>query len=148
MHSVEDRAKALRIVEADMAFRRGEVYLKKNDLQNALRELAEATEKNPQDGEFLAYHTWTRVCLNQLKHSDAKPLFTQALKLAPKCGRAHYYMGICYKEENDLDRALNSFQKAVQHDQRLIEAEREVRLINMRKQEKKPKGFFDQLRGR
>ena len=145
--SAEDQAKALRIVEADMAFRRGEVYLKKNDLQNALREFTDATTKNPQDGEYIAFHTWTRVCIGQLKHVDAKALFNQAVKLAPKCGRAYYYLGICLKEEGDFDRALGAFQKAVQFDQRLIEAEREARLINMRKQEK-PKGFFDKLRGR
>lgn len=143
----EDQAKALRIVEADMAFRRGEVYLKKNDLQNALREFVEATTKNPQDGEFLAFHTWTRVCLGQLRHSEAKPVFGQAVKLAPRCGRAYYYLGICQKEEGDLDRALHSFKKAVEFDSRLIEAEREARLINMRRSEK-PKGFFDKLRGR
>lgn len=145
--NVEDQAKALRMLEADNAFRRGEVFLRKNDLNSALREFTEATSKNPQEGEYLAYHTWTKLCLNQLKHAEAKPLFTQSIKLAPKCGRAQYYLGICLKEEGDLDRALSAFQKAVQLDSRLIEAEREARLINMRRGDK-PKGFFDKLRGR
>jgi lipoprotein NlpI len=63
------------------------------------------------------------------------------------CGRAYYYLGVCLKEEKDIDRAYNMFRKAKELDPRLLDAEREMRLINMRREkEKGGGGFFDRFR--
>jgi len=54
---------------------------------------------------------------------------------------------IILKEEKDVDRAYNTFRKAHELDPRLLDAEREMRLINMRKEkEKSGGGFFDRFR--
>jgi curved DNA-binding protein CbpA len=140
-------AKAMKIVEAEMAFRRGEVLLKKNDFLGAIRELEQSVALNPQEGEHLAYLTWARVCAGQTTHADAKALLNQAIKLSPRCSRAYYYLGICLKEEKDIDRAYSMFKKAHELDARLLDAEREMRLINMRREkEKSSGGFFDRFR--
>ncbi|HWE30780.1 MAG TPA: DnaJ domain-containing protein, partial [Polyangia bacterium] len=143
----EAHAKAMKMLEAEMAFRRGEMLLKKNDFLGAIRELEQSVALNPTEGEHLAFLTWARVCAGQTTHADAKPIFSQALKLSPMCGRAYYYLGVCLKEEKDIDRAYNMFRKAKELDPRLLDAEREMRLINMRREkEKGGGGFFDRFR--
>jgi cytochrome c-type biogenesis protein CcmH/NrfG len=101
---------------------------------------------NPTEGEHLAYLTWARVCASQIHHADAKALLQQAAKLSPNNPRAYYYLGMCLKEENDVDRAYNMFKKAYDLDARLIDAEREMRLINMRREKEKSGGLFSRFR--
>ncbi|HEX9102980.1 MAG TPA: DUF4388 domain-containing protein, partial [Polyangia bacterium] len=140
-------AKAMKMLEADMALRRGEVLLKKNDFLGAIHEFEAAVKLDAQNGEHLAYLTWARVCANQTSHADAKGLLNQAVKLSPRCAQAYYYLGICLKDENDVDRAYGMFKKAHELNPRLIDAEREMRVINMRKEkEKSSGGFFDRFR--
>ena len=140
-------AKAMRLLDADMASRRGEMLLRKNDFLGAIRELEQAVKLDPESGDHLAYLTWARVCAGQTPHVDAKPLLNQAIKLSPRCARAYYYFGVCLKEEKDIDRAYAMFKKAHELDGRLLDAEREMRLINMRREkEKSGGGFFDRFR--
>ncbi len=144
------REKAVRLLEAEMACRHGDALLRQNEYQGAVRELEKAVAGNPLEGEHLALLTYARVCAGQSSYAQAKPVFTEALKLSPKCARAHFYLGLCFKEENELDRAYAMFRKALEIDQRLLEAEREMRLIQMRKEKGKSekKGLFDRLRGK
>jgi hypothetical protein len=140
-------AKAMKMLEADMALRRGEVLLKKNDFLGAIREFESAVNLDPQNGEHLAYLTWARVCGKQTSYADAKGLLNQAVKLSPRCAQAYYYLGVCLREEKDIDRAYGMFKKAHELNSRLIDAEREMRVINMRKEkEKSSGGFFDRFR--
>ncbi len=135
--SPEAHAKAMKMLEAEMAFRRGEVFLRKNDYVNAIRELELSVSGNPTEGEHLAWLTWARVCAAQMPWTEAKARFVEATKLSPRCARAFYFVGLAYKETNEHDRALQAFKKAHELDPRLIEAEREMRLINMRKEKEK-----------
>ncbi|HZS36531.1 MAG TPA: DUF4388 domain-containing protein [Polyangia bacterium] len=146
-HDPAAHAKALKMLEAEMAMRRGEVLLRKGDYAGAIRELEQAVAGNPQEGEHLAYLTWARLGAGQITHADAKPQFQQATRLSPKCARAFYFLGVCLKEENDVDRAYAQFRKAHELDQRMLDAEREMRLINMRKEKATEKrGLFDRFR--
>jgi curved DNA-binding protein CbpA len=140
----EAHAKAMKILEAEMAFRRGEIAMRKNDYNGALPELEAAVKANPTEGEHLAYLTWVKLCLGQLNHTSARPIFQEATKLSPKCARAYYFLGVCMKEENEVDKAYNAFKKANDLDPRMLDAEREMRLINMRK-EKTKSGLFSKL---
>jgi curved DNA-binding protein CbpA len=143
---VEAHARAMRMLEAEMAWRRGDMLLRKNDFAGAIRELEQAVALDPQNGEHLAYLTWARVCAQQMTHTEAKPLLNQSIKLSPKCARAYYFLGLCLKEEKDIERAYGMFRRAQEIDARLIDAEREMRLINMRREKVKSTGFFDRFR--
>lgn len=145
----DEHAKAMKIVEAEMAFRRGEICLRRNDFSGAVRELEAAVSGNPQEGEYLAWLTWARLNANQMTWPDAKPRLVEATRLSPKCGRAFYFLGLALKEEKDLDRAYGAFKKALELDARLLEAEREMRLLQMRREkEAKGGGLFDRFRRR
>jgi curved DNA-binding protein CbpA len=144
----EAHAKAMRMLEAEMAFRRGEILLRKNDYMGAIAELELAVISNPSEGEHLAYLTWARLCAGQIDHPTARPIFQEAAKLSPKCARAHYFLGLSLKEANEIDRAYSAFRLAHELDQRMLDAEREMRLINMRKEKQKrtsKPSFLDRL---
>jgi tetratricopeptide (TPR) repeat protein len=144
----EAHAKAVRIVEAEMAFRRGEILFRKNDLAGSIREFEAAVAGNAEEGEHLAFLAWARVCAGQKTHAEARNLLVQATRLSPRCARAYHYLGLCLKEEGDNDRALGMFRKAHDLDPRLIDAERELRLLTMRREREaqKSKGLFDRFR--
>jgi curved DNA-binding protein CbpA len=139
-------ARAVKMLEAEMAMRRGEVLLRKGDYVGAMRELEQAVAGNPHEGEHVAYLAWARLCAGQITHAEAKPQFLQATRLSPKCARAWYFLGLCLKEEKENDRAYGMFRKALELDSRLLDAEREMRLINMRKGKEEKKGLFDRFR--
>lgn len=138
-------AEAMRLIEAEMAFRRGEILLRKNDFGGAVREFEQAFKGNPHDGEHLANLTWAKVCAGQMPHSEAQPQLKKAIEMSPRAARSHLYLGMCLNQLKQTDKALEMFKKALNIDAQLIEAEREIRLIQMRKEkesERKSGGFF------
>jgi curved DNA-binding protein CbpA len=142
----EAHAKAMKIIEAEMAMRRGEIALKRGDFASALRELEAAVAGNPTEGEHLSVLAFARVCAGQTSWGEAKAQFAQGARLSPKSGRTYYYLGLANKETGEQDKAYNYFRKAIDLDPRLIDAEREMRLINMRKEKNEKKGLFDRFR--
>jgi Tfp pilus assembly protein PilF len=67
----------------------------------------------------------------------AKQLMGEALKLDPKCDRAHYQLGVISRVEGDTDKAEKHFREAVRYNPRHAEANQELRLIDMRKKKSK-----------
>lgn len=51
----------------------------------------------------------------------------------PVQGGGHYFLGKLLKLGNDLRRAELAFRSAIQHDDQLIHAQRELRLMHMRR---------------
>jgi tetratricopeptide (TPR) repeat protein len=143
----EAHAQALSILQAELAFKRGQHLLKKNDLQAALRDFEAALTANPDEGEHVAYVAWTRYCLGRLPLGEAKSELNRGLKLQPKCAPAHYFLGMLLKEEGADDAAIASFNRAVSLDERQFDAEQEIRVLTTRKAKlNEKKGLFDRFR--
>jgi len=69
----------------------------------------------------------------------AKQMMLDAIKQDPNCDRAHYQVGVIARVEGDMDRAERHFREAARANPRHLEANQELRLIDMRK---KKKGMF------
>jgi tetratricopeptide (TPR) repeat protein len=143
--SAAAQSKMMRILAAEEGLRRGQALLRKNEFVPAIRELERAVAGNPEDGDPLALLAWARLCAGQSNPTDTRAVLSQAIRLSPRSAIAHYHLGLCLKNDGETDRALASFKRALELDERLIEAEREVRLINMRKDKDKG-GLFDRFR--
>ena len=137
----EAHAKAMKMLEAEMAFRRGEILLRKNDFVGAIRELEAGGERQPARGRApgvadlgarLRRADHLRRRQGALPRGDQAVAALRARLLLPRRLRC--------KEEKDIDRAYNVFKKAHELDARLLDAEREMRLINMRKEKEKRSG--------
>ena len=58
----------------------------------------------------------------------------------PGCDRAHYQLGVIARVEGDVDRAERHFRDAVRANPKHLEANQELRLIEMRKKNSGKKG--------
>ena len=57
----------------------------------------------------------------------------EALRSAPDFALGHYFVGSLCKLRNEMPKAEQAFRIALSHDPNLLEAQRELRLINSRK---------------
>lgn len=138
---------AANIMNAELQFQKGKVALSRKDYKSA-REAFEWTVKlNPNEGEYKTYLGWTIFNLSPKDAAEvkkAKELIQDGIASNPKQDRAYYFMGIIYRVEGNLEEAGSCFNKAVQKNPNLSEAQSEIRFIQMRKQ-KEGKGFFKKI---
>lgn len=132
-----DPEAARRAIEAEVDFQKGEVYFRKGDLAKAEQHFLAAVEGNPEEGEHLALLAWTRyqtvaMELRGEHRQSTLEMLERAIALSPRCARAHYFLGKLTLEERRVDAALQAFRRAASLKRSYIEAEREIRIIEMR----------------
>jgi curved DNA-binding protein CbpA len=144
---VDASKQAVAILQAELAFKRGQHLLKKNDLGGALRDFEAAHAAHSEEGEHVIYLAWTRHCLGTLSGPDTKAELTRGLKLQPRCASGYYFTGMLLKEEGQDAQAIAAFRKAVELDTRQFEAEQEIRVLETRRSKQGDKrGLFDRFR--
>jgi curved DNA-binding protein CbpA len=125
------------IIAAEEAFQRGEVLLKKGDHVKALEAFSQAMKANPLEPAYKAYWAWTRfdspAAPKDRLVRDTLKVLEEVLRDRSKFPLAHYWTGLLYKYLGDNTNAENSFRIAVGQDKALLEAERELRLMEMRR---------------
>jgi len=130
--------------QADDLMKMGEVFFKKRDYRAAEDHFARAYAKDKK-GVALAAQAWA-IYMDPTRKSEAnhaKDLMASALRVDPQCDRAHYQLGVIARVEGDINKAENHFKQAVQLNPRHLEANQEIRLIDMRKKKAETKkGFF------
>jgi tetratricopeptide (TPR) repeat protein len=115
-------------------FQKGEVLLRKRDFAGAEAAYARAHALQPR-GLYLAARAWV-VYMDPSRRQElpqAKKLMVDALKAEPTCDRAHYQLGVVARVENDAAAAEKHFREAVRLNPKHLEANQELRLIEMRK---------------
>ena len=131
---VEERA-----VEAEVYFQRGEALLRERAYELALTAFGNALERKPEEGEYHAHYGW---CLF-LIHPDDSSMVEEAiehvkrgLKLARDNEKTYLFLGRLYKAIGKSDAAEKMFTRAVQIRPDSVDALRELRLINLRRNNK------------
>jgi DNA-binding response OmpR family regulator len=124
------------IVRAESEFQKGEAMFRKRDYAAAHEHFQKAVELNPDEGDFQAYVGWTYF-LSRREAEDARKVAEERLErgtqLAPNSASAHYLMGLFRKACEDPQAAERMFRKVVELAPGHVEAERELRLLNLRK---------------
>lgn len=131
----EERDKAAEILDAENAFQRGVVFLKKNNFDDALKALEKAVKLCPEEPEYLCYLALAKFKAGHgsaVKLGQAKELIQKAIRLNANLDKAHLFHGYMLKEEGRLREAAKRFERAIQCNPDNTEALRELRLINMR----------------
>ncbi len=116
------------------AFKKGELHFRKREFALADAEFARALGLDKK-AVYLAARGWA-IFMDPNRKAEApqaKQLMQDALKLDPRCDRAHYQLGVIARVENDIDRAERYFRDAVAANPKHLEANQELRLIEMRK---------------
>ena len=134
-------------MNAELQFQKGKIALSRKDYKSA-REAFEWTVKlNPDEGEYKTYLGWTIFNLSPKDAAEvkkAKELIQDGIAANPKQDRAYYFLGVIHRVNGKLEEAEAAFNKAVQKNPNLSEAQSELRLIQTRKQ-KEGKGFFKKI---
>ena len=137
-----------RVVDAALEFQKAEVLLKKNDLAQAEQFALRAMNADPEQVEYQALVYWLRA----MRRGDPPPVpegktttfyddiiakFDEILKMDAMFERAMYYRAVLLKRSGRDDRAQRDFKMVVQLNPKNIDAVREVRLAQMRREKKR-----------
>jgi tetratricopeptide (TPR) repeat protein len=126
---------ARRILDAEEAFRRGELALRRDQPQAAVAELERAVQLNPDESDYHAMLAWSRFCAAPDKIAVAartRVILDQAIQRSPKALTARFYLG-------RVERMLGRDQEALQYFREVLalapghaEAAAEVRVLETR----------------
>jgi CheY-like chemotaxis protein len=140
------RMQAEQALEAASEFRRGEAALAGRDYEIALRHFGRALELYPDEGDHHAHYGWALYLCHPGDASivsESLEHVRRGLKLASHQEKPYLFMGRLYKAIGRADVAEKMFTRAVQIQPECVEALRELRLINMRRE--KSKGLVRRL---
>jgi tetratricopeptide (TPR) repeat protein len=122
------------VVGAAVEFQKAEICLRKNDAAQAEVLARRALQMDPNQADYIALLAW----IESLKDSSAEATqdriadLDRAIKLNERCERAYYYRAMLYKRHNRDGPAFKDFQKVNQLNPKNIDAQRELRLYEMR----------------
>lgn len=126
--------------DAEVAYRKGEVLLKQRRFEEARQEFKNAVNLSPNESAYIGALAWAiflgTMDKDRVVHDVTKQL-QKAIDLNPSLPQNYYYLGCVYKYAESESQAEVCFLKALKYDPEYIEAKRELRLIQMRKSEKK-----------
>lgn len=103
--------------------------------EEAFERVAQSAADNQRVRAFLA---WIRFWKNQGPDREAAVELTlkalrEVVRTEPQFAMGYYFIGELFKLRNDMNRAENAFRAAVSHDPDLLDAQRELRLISLRR---------------
>lgn len=144
----EDAAQIARVVDAALEFQKAEALLKKSDFAGAELLAARAVTADPGQPEYVTLLAWVQaqrrgeppsLTAGQTSphYDDLIALLDGVLAKEERYERALFYRGMLLKRAGHADRALRDFRLAAEINPRNIDAAREVRLFEMRRQQAK-----------
>ena len=120
--------------EALEAAKLAEALLRKRDYLGAEQEYHRAYLLDPK-ATYLAAEAWA-VYMDPSRRDQAprtRQMMADAIKKDAGCERAHYQLGVIARVEGDMDRAEQHFRETVRLNPKHLEANQELRLIQMRR---------------
>jgi curved DNA-binding protein CbpA len=142
----KDREKGRRVLAAEAAFQTGETALRARDYESALVSFGKAMEEYPEEGEYHAHYGWAlHLCKpdsSMIAH-EAIEHVKRGIKLAREREKPYLFLGRLYKVIGRNGAAEKMFVRAVQMRPNCVDALRELRLINMRRD--KGKGLIGRI---
>jgi tetratricopeptide (TPR) repeat protein len=129
-----------RALEAANQFDRGEALLNSRAYEQALVHFGRALELNPEEGDYHTHYGWTlHLCYpsDPAMIEEAMEHVRRGLKLASHGDRAYLFMGRLFRAIGNPAAAEKMFIRAVQLEPDCVEALRELRLINLRRERSK-----------
>lgn len=145
----QERQKSERAFQAEVERRKGEVALSARSYEAALAHFGKALELYPEEGDHHAYYGYVlHLCHpgDAAMAAEAMEHVKRGIKLASHREKPYLFLGRLNKAVGRVDLAERMFVRAVQIEPDCLEAIRELRLIQMRRE--KSKGLIGRLFGR
>jgi DnaJ domain len=123
------------VLSAEERFRRGVAALKRDAIDDAVREFESAVELKKDEGDYLALLTWARYCAAPDKEAaapQARQMLERASRLSPESVTPRFWYGRLERTLGRAPQALNHFRWVLDQDPRHAEAAAEVRVLMAR----------------
>ncbi len=136
--SPAEQEKVQAVLRAAQHFQKAEVLFKKREMTGAAQFARRAMEEDPEQVDYGAFHAWISSHLPERQESgqfdDLIAILERAVEKEPENQRCRWYRGQLYKRVGDTRRALRDFRWLVDQNPNHVDAQREVRLADMRRQ--------------
>jgi curved DNA-binding protein CbpA len=129
----EEQEHVMRVLKAATAFQKAEVFIKRNNLAAAEVEARQALSDDPDQADHIALVAWLAAQKSDANVEASIKELDRALMIQPTNVRVLWYRGQLYKRIGKLGRAMRDFRYVVERDPRHVDAQREIRLYNMRR---------------
>ncbi|MHB1843587.1 MAG: DUF4388 domain-containing protein [Deltaproteobacteria bacterium] len=126
-----------KILKSEEDFQRAIILVKAHKLAEAAALLDACIGLNAKEGEFYAWRGYARFLLATDKRAalpQALVDIKKALTLSPRCAPAHFLEGQMQKLVGDVEAAKRAFKRGLELEPGNLEAQRELRLYEQRKQ--------------
>lgn len=113
------------LLDPDVQYRKGRAALDAGRAKEALQLFEFASDCDPQNGLYRAEVAWARYLTSATFARKSAAELHEALRVDPRCGLAHYYLGEIQGDLGEVQDAEASLQKAIKlmaPDRRPIEA--------------------------
>ncbi len=134
------------VIEAETSYQEGRALLKVRRYSAAAKVLQRAIELSPQESEYMTYFAWAlfkSAPEQQAIQNQAMEVLLASREINPGFDLTHLYLGYVYLSLNKERQGEKSFEMAVQANPNCTEALRELRLINLRREQvPESKGIF------
>ena len=138
--SAEEQEQVQRVIRAATAFQKAEVLMRRNNGLAALEEARKAVELDPSQADYIALLAWIESAQLNANLEDILARIEKALRLEPNNTRVRWYRGSLLKRLGKAGKAMGDFRFVVENDPRHVDAQREIRLYEMRKAEQRRTG--------
>ena len=95
---------------AEAYYQRGLVLFDLGDRQGAIADYNQALQLNPAAIDVYIARSITRIAITDI--SSAQADIAQALEINPKSAIAHQLLGLTYKQQNQIEKAIATYKKA------------------------------------
>jgi len=134
------------VIEAETCYQEGVALLKVRRYKAAAKSLQRAIELSPQESEYMTYFSLAlfKSAPEQTKvQNQAMEVLLASREINPSFDLTHLYLGQVYQSLGKERQAEKSFEMAVQANPDCTEALRELRLMNLRREQApQSKGMF------
>jgi len=138
--SAEEQEQVQRVLRAATAFQKAEVLMKRNNAAAALEEARKAVELDPNQADYMALLAWLESTPLNSNLDEILARIEKAQRLEPNNTRIRWYRGSILKRMGKNGKAVGDFRFIVENDPRHLDAQREIRLYEMRKAEQRRTG--------
>lgn len=141
--AIQDWTKAIRLDSTNASYYHslGDAYLDYSRSRLALKTMEQAGKQFPTSIPTLLKLAEFQFILR--KHQESLKTIDQVLRMDPQSARGFFFLGMNLKEMNQEERAINSFQTAVENDPDLIDAWLNLGRMFAERKNKVAEQYFD-----
>lgn len=137
------------VIEAETAYQEGRAMLKVRRFGQAAKSLKRSIELSPEEPEYMTHFAWALFKSepdNPGIQNQSMEVLLASREINPSLDLTHLYLGHVYHAQQKDRQAEKSFEMAVQANPDCTEALRELRLINLRREQvPQSKGLFNKF---